>query len=440
MRGQTQEDWFRFCEDPSKVFEAEIQSDPKHQEAQTNVEKDHLPLVKIYYYLIDFLHEPAKNNTCQDFSSMKILIVPDSFKGSASSLEVAHAIRDGVKAATPDAICEVRPLADGGEGSLDAIHQVIGGNWVEMKAVDPLQRPISAKYLRKEVEAYVELAEASGLNRLSKEEKDARITTTYGTGLQIQHALDGGCRKIYLFVGGSATNDAGLGIAHALGFRFCDRDDKDFLPTGNTLIAIHKIVAPPRVQNIEFTILCDVQNPFTGPRGATHIYGPQKGLDMDSVSNIEKGMEHLRHLFKTHFEIDLNRVKGSGAAGGSAGGMVALLDAKILSGIKFVTDLLGLEDAIAHADLIITGEGKLDQQTAEGKAIGGVVSIARKYSKPVIAICGQVLLDGDAIQKMGLTAAFSIQRSIRSIDESIKSTLDDLRETSRQILNTSTFS
>ncbi|MDH3651179.1 MAG: glycerate kinase, partial [Saprospiraceae bacterium] len=246
---------------------------------------------------------------------MKILIVPDSFKGSATSTEVARAIQKGVNAAWPDARITLRPLADGGEGSLEVLHHVLQGDWINVDTVDPLGRSLTARYLRVDECAYIELAEASGLQLLATEERDGAKTTTVGTGRLIRHAVDQGCSLVFLFVGGSATNDAGTGLATALGYRFLDSEEQEFVPTGATLAKIERIIVPEEGPSVTYQVLCDVSNLFTGQNGATFIYGPQKGIIPKSLSQVEEGMEHLRKKILGLKGVDLNMLPGSGAAG-----------------------------------------------------------------------------------------------------------------------------
>ena len=364
---------------------------------------------------------------------MRILIVPDSFKESASSIEVSTAIKEGICEAWPEAHCQSIPVADGGEGSLEALHYCLGGDMISVDASDPLGRDNEASYLRVDNQAFIELAQASGLHLLDNVERDPMHATTYGTGALIRHAIDAGISKVVLCIGGSATNDAGVGIAHALGYRFLNREGKTFLPTGGTLHEIVEIENWDRPSDFQMEVLCDVTNPFTGDQGATYIYGPQKGATETMLESLEEGMEHVRQLLLRKHGIDLNEIRGAGAAGGVGGGMVAFFDAKLESGIDYLIRRLDVKKAMKEADLIITGEGKIDRQTLQGKLIAGLVRIADEVHKPVIGICGSLELTNEEVKTLGLKAAFSIQRRCNTWEVARKNTITDLMSMGYQI-------
>ena len=366
---------------------------------------------------------------------MKILIVPDSFKGSASSMVVADAIEQGLSRSILEVKCHSVPMADGGEGSLEAVHANLGGEWVVAPTVDPLLRPIQAKYLQVGSTAYVELASASGLDHLNSSERNAGLTSTKGTGLLMANAVQKGVRNIVLFIGGSATNDGGAGIATALGFTFRDRDGEVFLPVGNTLHTVHTIEAPPHASEIKVTVLCDVRNPFTGPNGATYIYGPQKGATNRDLVHLEAGMVHFQKHLESWSGKNLNQIEGAGAAGGVGGGVCALFDASMQSGIEFFLERFDIEKQIIDADLIITGEGKLDQQSPQGKLISGVARLCQKHQKPIIALCGAVFLSAEETRSLGLTAAFSILSSVCDEFTAIKYVRQNIIDQTTQIAN-----
>ncbi len=366
---------------------------------------------------------------------MKVLIAPDSFKGTASSVLVAEAMKAGVMAAMPRANCVTLPLADGGEGSLKALEAALGGVWVEGEVPDPLGRSRSAKYLRHGRQAFVELAEASGLGLLSENEQDPLVTTTLGTGVQVVDAISQGAKEIVLCIGGSATNDAGLGIAQALGFRFLDKEGRSLRPIGQDLRRISAIHRPASMPvDLHFKILCDVNNPFTGPKGAVHTYAEQKGANQSVRAELEQGMMHLQALLKDHTGVDLGMVPGAGAAGGVGGGLHALLDAELVSGMAFLSDLLDLPGQIAACDLVLTGEGKIDRQTKYGKLISGLVRHAQAAEKPIIALGGVLALSPQEIRELGLTSAFSIQRRLQSLEEAKAHTEADITATVAQIM------
>lgn len=363
-----------------------------------------------------------------------ILVVPDSFKDTATSVEVTQSIMDAISETYPQATAEGIPMADGGEGSLVALKAALGGSWCSHQVKDPLGRSLEAQYLLVDGTAYVELAEASGLQLLARDERSAKDASTLGTGMLISHALKNGARDIVLCIGGSATNDAGAGIAHALGWRFINKVGDQFIPVGATLSEVADIQWSGG-EKISMTVLCDVNNPFTGENGAVRIYGPQKGASPQELAMMEGGMEHVRSLILRTQGIELNGIPGAGAAGGVGGGMVAFFEANLTRGIDYLMMTLDLDRRCAEADLIITGEGKIDNQTAQGKLISGIVQMAAKHRKPVIALCGALEIDQSGIKNMGLSAAFSIQKNVCSWEDATKYTQDNIKGTSQQIIN-----
>ncbi len=365
---------------------------------------------------------------------LNILVVPDSFKDTATSLEVSQAIENAIFSVWPSAQTVGVPMADGGEGSLDALHAAMGGRWCRHQVQDPLGRSIEARYLLAGQTAYVELAEASGLQLLEPAERSAQATSTFGTGLLMQHALDEGAQEIVLCIGGSATNDAGAGIAHALGYQFIRADGSAYLPVGATLSQLAQVQWPSNKRKPKITVLCDVNNPFTGPDGAVFTYGPQKGAKAPDLEMMENGMLHFRDLIHTQQGINLDDLPGAGAAGGVGGGMVAFFNADLVNGATHLLEALKLREKCQAADLIITGEGRIDGQTKHGKLIAGVVGLAKEYEKPVIAICGAMKLDHRELDDLGLTAAFSIQQDIGDWDLAKQKTTENIETTIRQII------
>jgi len=365
---------------------------------------------------------------------VKILIVPDSFKGSATNVQVARQIEAGVLTVMPGAECMVMPLADGGEGSLNAIELALGGERKVVSTVDPLQRSVQSNFLHRQGLSFIELAQESGLQLLNSSECKAGLTSTYGTGLVLGKAIKQSA-EIILCIGGSATNDAACGIAQALGYQFLDKQGQAFLPVGSTLINIDQILSPVFLPDVKIRVLCDVKNPLTGPMGATNVYGPQKGGTEDELIQMEKGMEHLREKIIQWKSIDLNTIAGAGAAGGVGGGMVAFFNASLESGIEYFMDQLGIERQIEDCDLIFTGEGSIDQQTKQGKLISGVTGLAEKYQKPVIAICGALNIDIEETSEIGLTAAFSILSNLGNKQDVFASAPALIKQTTAQIMS-----
>lgn len=317
---------------------------------------------------------------------MQTLICPDKFKGSLTAIEVARAIQSGLPTAYQTTCV---PMADGGEGSLAVVAANVAGTWQAVTVNDPLFRPISATYFLGEKSAYIEMAQASGYERLTNEERNCLKTTTYGTGELIRDAVHKGVKEVFLFIGGSATNDGGIGVAAALGYTFLDKSGNELSPIGENLIHIHEIRLPEKSSvGITFTVVCDVTNPFYGLNGAAHVYAAQKGANKNEIVRLDIGLQNLARIIKKQFGVDLQRIPGTGAAGGLGGGAVAFLNAKIQSGTQTLIQLTGLREKIKSSDWVITGEGKVDTQSIQGKLIDGICGIAKKYHVPVWIICG----------------------------------------------------
>ena len=354
----------------------------------------------------------------------KIIIAPDSFKGSLTSIEVADAIEEGIKKVIPNCETIKTPIADGGEGTMDTLVNALGGKKIKIKAHDPLMRSIEVEYglLNDGKTAVIEMAAISGLPLLHKEEQDPSITTTFGTGEIIKDALKRGARSFLIGIGGSATNDAGTGMLNALGFRFLDKNEKETDGTGKSLQSIYSIDESgviPELKETQFAIACDVNNPFSGPNGAAYVYAPQKGASEEMTKELDEGMESFRQLIKKEKGIDLNTNPGSGAAGGLGGGFVAFLNAHLKPGIEMVLQAINFDKHLQNADLVITGEGKLDKQTAMGKAASGILNAASKKNIPVIAIGGSVE-DREGLNQSGFLSVFPITPFSISLEEAIQ--------------------
>lgn len=324
----------------------------------------------------------------------KILIAADSFKGSLSSADVARAVAEGVRHALP--LCEAVkiPISDGGEGFADAMLAACGGERRTLTVSDPLGRPVRASYgILPDGSAVIETAAASGLPLLAPEERNPLLTSTFGTGELIRDALMQGCREILVGLGGSATHDAGTGLLSALGFRFPDASGQPLAGCGANLERICDIDRSgvlPALGSVRFTAACDVQTRLCGPEGAAATFAPQKGADAAAVALLERGSARFAGLIREHTGVDLQEVPGSGAAGGLSGALSALLGARLESGIDLVLDAASFDDQLRDADLVITGEGRIDGQSARGKAVWGVLQHARRAGVPVLAICGRM--------------------------------------------------
>lgn len=321
---------------------------------------------------------------------MKILLAPDKFKGSINSFDVCASLAKGLKENDSSFHTLSFPMADGGDGFARVLAYYLGATERKCATTDPLGRPIQASYfLSENGVALIELAAASGLALLKTEEYDIMAASTLGTGTLIRDAIGQGVRKIVLGVGGSATNDGGMGILHALGVRFIGDDGKELLPCGGSLEKIRKIEPRGLPSTVKFQLAVDVENPLTGTRGAAHVYGPQKGADQSQVEALDKGLSNFASVLKRVTGYDVLAKPGMGAAGGVPAGLTVLLDAVISNGAELVIAASGFMDALPGADLVITGEGKIDDQSADGKLTGRIAAIAKLHGVHCIAVCGK---------------------------------------------------
>lgn len=342
----------------------------------------------------------------------KIVVASDSFKGSVTSLEVAESVETAIHRVFPT--CEVVkiPVGDGGEGTMETLMTALKGTVVTTIVHDPLMRPLEVSYgiLEEGKTAVMEMAAASGLPLLTEAERNPLETTTYGTGEMIRDALERGCRHFLIGIGGSATNDAGVGMLQALGFRFLDADGKAVGLGGKVLHTIEHIDASaihPALREATFSIACDVNNPFYGEKGAAYVFAKQKGASDAMIAELDQGLRHFAHVIQQVTAKEIATWLGAGAAGGLGGGFVAFLQAQLKPGIQQILEAIHFEEQIQGADLIITGEGKLDQQTCMGKTPYGVLQVARKQDIPVIAIGGSVE-ETDALNAQGFLAVLPI--------------------------------
>ncbi|NBC56897.1 MAG: glycerate kinase [Bacteroidetes bacterium] len=358
---------------------------------------------------------------------MNILIAPDAFKDSLSAKAVASHIAKGIKKVLPDAELTQIPLSDGGEGLLEALVTPLKGKLITVKVNDPLMRPIEASYgiLGDGQTAVIELAAASGLERLHPNERNPLVTSTYGTGQLVQHALDRGCKKLIIGLGGSATNDAGMGLVKALGGQFLNSQGKPIGQGGGALADLDCIDLSQldnRLADCKVIAACDVTNPLTGPKGASHVFGRQKGGRPQDLEQLDSNLSHLATIIQTQLGKSVQTIKGTGAAGGTAMGLLTFTNAELKPGIELIMDELQMENHIKKTDLIITGEGRIDQQTLYGKTLIGIAKRAKHHRIPVIAIAGQVETDLKALYESGLTAAFAIVNQPMHLEEAIENT------------------
>ncbi len=356
---------------------------------------------------------------------MKIVVAPDSFKDCLSANQVAENIEKGIQKCMPYAEIIKIPISDGGEGLLEALVKPAGGRLISVQAKDPLNRDVNANYgiLKDGNTAVIEMATAAGLELLREEERDPLVTSTFGVGQLIKHALNNGCSKIIIGLGGSATNDGGVGMVKALGAQFLDEHGNEIEPGGGALKKLKKIDLSgfdKRIFNCEIIGACDVANPLTGRNGASFVYGGQKGGNLEDLQHLDNCLQHFAEIIKSDLGIEVNSIEGAGAAGGTGAALIAFFKAKLMSGIDLMIDSLKLESHIKNADLLITGEGKIDAQTLNGKTISGIASVAKKYNVPVVVITGKIGDNIDRIYAIGVTTVFSIVNKPMRLHESIK--------------------
>lgn len=370
----------------------------------------------------------------------KIVIASDSFKGSVTSKEVAQAAEHAIYKTFPE--CEVIkiPVGDGGEGTLEALLSNKNGRIVECTVEGPLGKLIKGNYchLEDEKKAVIEMASVNGLHLIPAEKRNPKLTTTFGLGQLIKNAICRDCRNILIGIGGSATCDAGTGMLQALGFRFLDKNGKELGRGGEILKYIRSIDSShvlPELNNIKFSIACDVNNPFYGTKGAAQVFARQKGADDEMIKSLDKGLMNFAHLIREDFQIDLNTVPGSGAAGGLGGGLITFLNAKLISGIQMMLEAVSFDDLIKGAEMIITGEGKLDAQTRMGKAPSGILEAGIKQKIPVIAIGGHIE-DVDELNKLGFLAVLPLLPFPTTIKQALEKefTLNNIKRTINQQL------
>ncbi|MBM7570200.1 glycerate kinase [Aquibacillus albus] len=355
---------------------------------------------------------------------MKVVISPDSFKGSISAIEFCSAVSNGILRVFPNASIEKIPLADGGEGTMENMVLSTGGTMRSVMVKGPLGNEVNASYgiLGDQKTIVIEMAEASGLTLVEPEKRDPFIASSFGTGELIKHALNDGYRQFVIGLGGSATNDSGAGMLKALGMELFGKDGVPLPEGGGHLIDLvnyDKTNLDPRLTEASFQIASDVTNVLCGPKGASAIFGPQKGASPDMVSHLDKAINHFSDIVYKQEGVDMRPIIGGGAAGGMGAALVTFLDAEVRSGIDVVMEGIKFEEKIKGADLVITGEGKLDEQTLSGKVIAGVNKVTKKYQIPIIALCGGIELDFTKLDDLGLLSAFSIVPKPCSLEEAM---------------------
>lgn len=366
------------------------------------------------------------------------ILVPDSFKGTLSAIEVCNIMKSSIQNLYKDASIISVPVADGGEGTVDAFLYALGGEKKSVWVSDAFnEQKILAHYaMLKDDIAVIEMAACAGLP-LVKNRLEPDKTTTFGVGELIIDAINNGAKKIILGLGGSATNDGSCGMAAALGVKFKDEQDQEFIPTGGTLSKIYKIDMNniyPKIKDIEFISMCDVDNPLCGRLGASAVFAPQKGADEDMVKLLDEGLAHLAKIIKRDLHIEVKDIKGAGAAGGLGAGSIAFLQSKLTKGIDVILDTIKFDELVSKADIVFTGEGKFDSQSLHGKVVMGVANRSQKYKTPVIVVTGAI---GENIQEAynkGITAIFSINKEPMEFSKSALKSKENMILTMENIL------
>lgn len=355
---------------------------------------------------------------------MKVVIAIDSLKGSLSSMEAGFAAKEGILRARPDAQVIVRPLADGGEGTTDALIEGMGGQKIDVTVTGPMGEKITAYYgyLKESDTAVIEMASAAGITLVPEQQKNPLLATTYGVGEMIKDAAEKGCRNFILGIGGSATNDGGIGMLQALGYSFLDKNGQEAgrgAQALDTIVSICDTNIYPKLKDCHFHVACDVTNPLCGKNGATYIYGPQKGVTEDMKEPLDRAMLHYAKVTSQTLHNDFSLTQGAGAAGGLGFAFLSYLHADLAPGIDLILKAINLEEDLKSADIVVTGEGRLDHQTAMGKAPVGVARLAKKFDAQVLAFAGGVTKDARACNEAGIDAFFPILRGIATLEEAM---------------------
>ncbi|MGF6422922.1 glycerate kinase [Lelliottia sp. 489] len=369
---------------------------------------------------------------------MKIVIAPDSYKESLSALEVATAIEQGFREILPDAHYVKLPVADGGEGTVEAMVAATQGGIIKVRVTGPLGENVEGFYglSGDEQSAFIEMAAASGLEMVAPSSRNPLKTTSWGTGELIRHALDAGVKHIIIGIGGSATNDGGAGMVQALGAKLLDAEDNPIGMGGGELEKLARIdisELDTRLANCRIEVACDVTNPLTGKEGASAVFGPQKGATPEMIARLDDSLAHYAKIIARDLDIDVLNLEGGGAAGGMGAALYAFCGAELRQGIEIVTDALHLDNHVADADLVITGEGRIDSQTIHGKVPVGVAKVAKRYNKPVIGIAGSLTADVGVVHEHGIDAVFSVIYTVCTLEEALKNAEENVRMAARNI-------
>ena len=367
---------------------------------------------------------------------MKIIIAPDKFKGSLTSFEACQSISRGIRKTNKKIIVSEFPMADGGDGFAMVLKHYLKTVTINCDTVDPLGRKISASFQwnEKQKTAVIEMAVASGLVLLEEKERNPLYTSSLGTGLLINHAIDQGAKKILLGIGGSATNDGGTGILSALGFQLANEKGDHLQASGENLLLIKKIIPPSFIPAVKFELACDVHNVLHGPDGAAYVYAPQKGADAKQVLMLDHGLKNLAHVIKQQTGKDISNIPGSGAAGGIAAGLLPFFDVEMKNGIALIIAASGVEKHLPNADLVITGEGKIDSQSSAGKVVGHMAALAKKHQLDCIAFCGSMELDEIAVRRLGVKEIITLMDERTGREDAVINAATLLEEKASQMI------
>ncbi|WP_318478893.1 glycerate kinase [Photobacterium leiognathi] len=369
---------------------------------------------------------------------MKIIIAPDSYKESLTAMEVATAIENGFRQVIPNAEYIKLPMADGGEGTVQSLVDASNGTIIERSVTGPLGEQVNGFFglMGDGKTAIIEMAAASGLHLVSPELRNPMLTTSFGTGELILAALDKGVEHIIVGIGGSATNDGGIGMAKALGVRFLDENNKQISYSGGALDRLHRIDISnidPRLVSVKLEVACDVDNPLCGEKGASQVFGPQKGATPEMVTQLDNNLAHYAEIIKRDLGKNVKDMAGAGAAGGMGAALLGLFNAQLRPGIEIVMDAVNLADVLKDADLVITGEGRIDSQTIHGKTPIGVARTAKRFNKPVIGIAGCLSYDCDVVYDHGIDAVFSVVPRSVSLAEALAEAAINVELTARNV-------
>ncbi|MEQ8810603.1 MAG: glycerate kinase [Imperialibacter sp.] len=369
--------------------------------------------------------------------ALKILVAPNAFKSAATAFDIAQAIRRGLQKSKchSDVVC--KPIADGGDGTLPILVDALQGEIFKKEVSGPLGRLVQAPfgYIADKKLAIIEMADASGLRLLSEKERSAMKASSAGTGELMNEAINLGATHIILCIGGSATTDGGMGILTALGYKFLSSSGEELAGSGEALEKIAQVEEPKGLEGLHITVLCDVSNSLYGPSGAATVYGPQKGATQEQVAQLDKGLQHWASLIKRYRGIDVTSLKGGGAAGGVSAGLVGWMDAELKPGAEFVLELLEMDKAIKQADLVITAEGSLDEQTAEGKGPFALLEMAEKHGKPVVGLAGRIPREIPDSELRRFLALLPIGNQPESLETAMTNTLTNIERTAFNIGN-----